>query len=230
MLEVARIRTCLMPHGSRFNASGTRHYSVCMMDDTLVEIDTGTMTVSRHFVLTRDRESGHAGAPVPEATGHTTAAHAAGHGAEPPPAGSKACSPTWAQPSSDGSHIFVACNGTSEIVDVDATAWTLTRRIAAGPGVYNLAVTRNGKLVATNRRAQSVSVFDIASGRELARVPTKRRIVHGAAVTSDDRYAFISIEGIGAEPGTVEVLDLATLKMVASIDVAQQAGGIDVAR
>ena len=40
MLEVARIPTCLMPHGSRLNAQGTKHYSACMMDDTLVEIDT----------------------------------------------------------------------------------------------------------------------------------------------------------------------------------------------
>jgi DNA-binding beta-propeller fold protein YncE len=51
--------------------------------------------------------------------------------------------------------------------------------------------------------------------------------VHGIAVSSDDRYAFISVEGIAAEPGTVEVLDLQTLKIVASIDVGQQAGGID---
>ena len=59
-------------------------------------------------------------------------------------------------------------------------------------------------------------------------MPTKRRVVHGVAVTSDDRYAFISVEGIGAEPGTVEVLDLTTLQMVATVDVAQQAGGMDV--
>ena len=38
MLEVARVETCAMPHGSRFNAQGTRHYSTCMMDEALVEI------------------------------------------------------------------------------------------------------------------------------------------------------------------------------------------------
>jgi DNA-binding beta-propeller fold protein YncE len=71
-----------------------------------------------------------------------------------------------------------------------------------------------------------VSVFD-QTRKEVVRVPTKRKVVHGIAVSPDDRYAFISVEGIAAEPGTVEVLDLQTLKIVASIDVAQQAGGID---
>ena len=41
MTEIARIPTCAMPHGSRLNADGSRHYSVCMMDEQLVEIDTG---------------------------------------------------------------------------------------------------------------------------------------------------------------------------------------------
>src|SRR5688500_15269690 len=63
MLEVARITTCAMPHGSRLNSTGTKHYSACMMDDLLVEIDTQTMKVSRHFLLTKGREMGLNGAP-----------------------------------------------------------------------------------------------------------------------------------------------------------------------
>ena len=59
MLEVARIPTCLMPHGSRINAQGTKHYSACMMDDTLVEIDTRTLKVARHFTVTRGRSAAH---------------------------------------------------------------------------------------------------------------------------------------------------------------------------
>ena len=89
-------------------------------------------------------------------------------------------------------------------------------------------MTRDGKqLIATNKRGQSVSVFDLATGKELAQIPTKRKVVHGAAVSDDDRYAFISVEGIGSEPGTVEVIDLRALRTVAQIDVGQMAGGID---
>jgi DNA-binding beta-propeller fold protein YncE len=227
MLEIKRIPTCAMPHGSRFNPQGTKHYSACMMDDLLVEIDTSSLRVSRHFLLTKGKEAGGDGAPRAQAAGAHAGQDAGGHGLEPPKASDNSCSPTWAQPSSDGAMIYVACNKSSEIVEVDARTWKVTRRILAGPGVYNLAVTKDGRLIATNKRGPSVSVIDLKTGRELARIPTKRRVVHGAVVSPDDRYAFISVEGIGAEPGTVEVIDLETLQTVAAVDVPQQAAGID---
>ena len=86
------------------------------------------------------------------------------------------------------------------------------------------------EVIATNKRDASMSVFDAVSGKELARIPTTRKVVHGIAVSDDDRYAFISVEGIGSEPGTVDVIDLTTLRKVASVDVGQQAGGIDFVR
>ena len=231
MVEVARIPTCTMPHGSRLNATGTRHYSACMMDETLVEIDAQRFAVTRHFFLTKGKEMGMAGAP-PRRGGDAHAGHdAGGHGMEPPAPGDVTCSPTWAQPSPDGARVWVACNKSSEIVEIDVPTWTLVRRIPAGDGVYNLAVTHDGRrLVATNKRGQSVSVFDTQSGRELARIPTSRRVVHGAAITADDRYAFISNEGVGSERSTVDILDLRALRIVASVEVGQQAGGIEVLR
>ncbi len=83
------------------------------------------------------------------------------------------CSPTWAQPSVDGSKIYVACNKSNEIVEVDAESWGMVRRFAARNGVYNLAVTGDGRLIATNKRDASVSVFDLKDGREIARVATR---------------------------------------------------------
>jgi deoxyuridine 5'-triphosphate nucleotidohydrolase len=214
MVEVARIQTCTMPHGSRISPDGTKQYSACMMDDMLVEIDTRSLAVARHFMLGKGREHGMSGAPGQHGGAHNMNA--------------VTCSPTWAQPSSTGASVFVACNKSDEIVEVDVASWRVLRRIPSGPGVYNLAVTRDGKLlIATNKRGQSVSVFDVASGRELGRIPTKRRVVHGVTVTSDNRYAFITVEGIGSEPGTVEVIDLAALQTVATVDVGPMAGGID---
>ena len=230
MLEVARITTCAMPHGSRLNSAGTKHYSACMMDDTLVEIDTNTLKASRHFVLTKGREMGITGAPSRKPD--TPAGHmkhdTGGHGLDPPKAGDISCSPTWAQPSASGASIFVACNKSDEIVEVDAESWKLSRRIPARPGVYNLTVTRDGtRLIATNKRDQSVSIVDMKSGRELGRIPTRRKVLHGVVVSPDDRYAFVTVEGIGSEPGTVEVIDLAAGKVAASVDVPPLAAGID---
>jgi DNA-binding beta-propeller fold protein YncE len=210
MIEVKRITTCTMPHGSRLNPQGTKHYSACMMDDMLAEIDTQKFAVSRHFVLSTGKEKSMEGAPrgqmkMSELT----------------------CVPTWAQPSNDGAEVYVACNKSNEIVAVDVASWKLARRFPAGQGVYNLAMTKDGRIVATNKRGQSVSVIDPKSGKELARIPTKRKVVHGAVVSPDNRYAFITVEGIGSEPGTLEVIDLEALKTVATVDLPQQAAGVD---
>ena len=231
MVEVARIPTCTMPHGSRLNADDTRHYSACMMDDLLVEIDTRAFTVARHFTLAPGQERGMAGAP-PQRGADAHAGHdMGGHGMTPPAPGDVGCSPTWAQPAPDGRRVWVACNKSSELIEIDLAAWQLVRRIPAGAGIYNLAMTSDGtRVIATNKRGQSVSVFDAASGRELARIPTSKRVVHGVAVTADDRYAFVTNEGVGSEKSTVDIIDLRTLARVASVEVGQQAGGVDVWR
>src|SRR5215469_3352242 len=65
MIEVKRITTCTMPHGSRLNHAGTKHYSACMMDDMLVEIDTSKFAVSRYFMLAPGKEMGVNGSPYP---------------------------------------------------------------------------------------------------------------------------------------------------------------------
>jgi DNA-binding beta-propeller fold protein YncE len=229
MIEVARIPTCTMPHGSRLTADGKRHYSACMMDETLVEIDAERLKVARHFFLTAGKEMAMEGTPAKRGASAGSSESHGGHGMEPPKPGDISCSPTWAQPSADGSRVWVACNKSSEIVEIDVAKWALVRRLKARDGVYNLGVTRDGtKLIATNKRDQSVSVFDTKSGTELARIPTTKRVVHGVAVTPDDRYAFVTSEGVGSEPASVDIIDLVSLTRVASVAVGPQAGGVEV--
>ena len=240
MTEVARIQTCTMPHGSRLNPQGTKQYSACMMDDMLVEIDTRTLKVARHFIVTKGKEMGITGAPklrptdsmssMPGMSGMNMPAmkDTGGHGMEAPKPGDNSCSPTWAQPSADGSSIYVACNKSSEIVEVDTANWKLVRRIPARAGVYNLGITHDGtRLLATNKRDRSVSIYDLKSGKELAQLATKRKVLHGVVVSPDDAYAFVTVEGVGSEPGTVEIIDLNALKTVATVDVGQEAAGVD---
>ena len=122
----------------------------------------------------------------------------------------------------------MACNKSNELVEIDVASWTLRRRIPAGEGIYNLAASADGRLVvATNKKGKSVSVFDAATGKELARIATTRRVPSGLVISPDSRYAFVTQEGVGAEPGTVDMIDLQTLERAASVDVGQQAGGID---
>src|SRR5882757_558338 len=140
MVEVARISTCIMPHGSRIARDGRHQYSACMMNDLLVEVDTENMKVSRSFRVSAGREQGFTGMPQEKTEHHEGVAM-------PMNMAEITCSPTWAQPSSDGSRVYVACNKSNEIVEVDAKEWKLVRRIPAGNGVYNLGVTSDGKLL-----------------------------------------------------------------------------------
>ncbi len=213
-VEVAQVTTCTMPHGSRLSPLGTLQYSVCMMDDQLVELDTRTFDVARRFSVAQGEEG-----PLTAAGG----AHE-GHAAMPEPA---SCSPTWAQPSVKGDRVYVACNRSDHILEIDAAAWKLVRRFPAGRGPYNLAVSPDGRLlVATLKQGQAVEFFDLEAGRSLAKTGTSTTVVHGVVISPDSRYAFVSVEGVGAEPGKVDVFDLRSFERVASAEVGQQAGGI----
>jgi DNA-binding beta-propeller fold protein YncE len=162
---------------------------------------------------------------------HGPAAHGdhAAHGA---PAG-EVCSPTWAQPAPDGRSVFVACNQRSEVVEIARDGWRVVRRFATGPSPYNLEVTPDGRyLVVTlrSREAPAVEVHDLRSGRRVASIPTSTTLAHGLAATADSRFVFVSVEGVGSEPGRVDVINLGTLRRVASVEVGQQATGIAVMR
>jgi DNA-binding beta-propeller fold protein YncE len=237
--EVTRIITCTMPHGSRIDPSGRFHYSGCMMDDQLVEIDTRGFEVSRRFSVAKGKEG-----PLKADDRGQMAIHAA----EPAPTGRPApevdpadvgyggmrhtmtpnsCSPTWAQPSADGKKVFVACNKSDEILEIDRDAWAVGRRFATGRGPYNLAVSPDGRyLVATLKQGGGVELFDLATGTSVVKLKSSTTVTHGVVVSPDSRYAFVSSEGVGAAPGKVDVYDLAARARVGSVDVGQQASGI----
>jgi DNA-binding beta-propeller fold protein YncE len=216
--EVARVTTCVMPHGSRIESSGSHQYSTCMMDDQLVEIDTRVFQVSRRFGLSKNNTG-----PIALASAEAAGAEHATHHTMPP----VSCSPTWAQPSVDGKKIYVACNKADEIVEVDAERWAVTRRFATGRGPYNLAVTPDGKLLfATLKQGGAVQAFDLGSGQSVMQMKSSITVTHGVAISPDSRYAFVSNEGVGAQPGKVDVYDLRAFARVASVDVGQQASGI----
>ena len=218
--EVARVTTCTMPHGSRVEPGGAYQYSTCMMDDQLVEIDARSFQVSRRFSVAKGKEGG-----IPAAWESEHAKHmAAGHKVAMPPA---SCSPTWAQPSVDGKKVYVACNKSDEILEVNRAGWTVTRRFATGRGPYNLAVSPDGKLlVATLKQGGGVQAFDLAAGRSVMNLKSSTTVTHGVVISPDSRYAFVSNESVGAKPGRVDVYDLQSFTRVASVDVGQQAGGI----
>ena len=126
----------------------------------------------------------------------------------------------------DGRFVYVACNRNSEVLEIDRESWSLKRRFATGAGPYNLDLTPDGRrLVVTYKGAQATGVIDLDSG-EVRSVANTRRLPHGVAISPDSRYAFISVEGIGGEPGTVDIVDLESVTLAATVDMGKQAGGI----
>lgn len=215
MREVARTRTCAMPHGSRVDPGGLRHYSGCMMSDLLVEIDVASGRVSRRFSV----------APAPESV--VGASHQTPHGTT----GAAVCSPTWAQPSVDGRAVYVACNRSGEVLEIDVRQWALRRRFATGAAPYNLATTPDGRLLLVTlkrRDAPGLAVVELTSGRIVRTLPAAGALPHGVAVTPDSRWAFLTSEGIASDPGRVELVDLAAMRTVAVLELGPQAGGVAV--
>ncbi|HCW77775.1 MAG TPA: hypothetical protein DG084_01560 [Gemmatimonadetes bacterium] len=229
MVEVDQIPTCTMPHGLRMAPDGLFAYSLCMMDDQLVEIDTRSFQVSRRFSVSTGEEGALTDYIEPEVmTGSRGMTAVAGGGSmtgmvmkDP------TCSPTWVQPAPDGRTLYVACNESNEILVIDRADWSLVRKFETGRAPYNLGISENGTvLVASLKGAGQVQFFDAATGESLAIVESTTTVTHGVALTPDSRYAFISVEGKGAEPGKVDVYDLRSFELVGSVGVGQQAGGI----
>jgi DNA-binding beta-propeller fold protein YncE len=217
LTELLQLPACETPHGSRLTADGRRNYVVCVRGEQLVELDAHGLEVARRLYLAPGRERS-LPANVLEADKFL--------GDEAAPRNAPRCGPTWAQPSVDGRFVYVACNRNAEVVEVDTDAWKVTRRFATGAGPYNLDVSPDGRrLVVTYKGAQATGVIDLGSG-DTRTVANTRRLPHGVAMSPDSRYAFISVEGIGGEPGTVDVVDLDTVRLVGSVDMGKQAGGI----
>ena len=220
MTQLAEIPVCDMPHGSRFSRAGTRVYIACMMSDELVTIDPGTFAVSARAVL----GSGH-----PMTMEEHLRAQAPGAASSTMPGQNPDCLPTYVSLAPNGDEAYVACNHSGELQIRDARTLALVARVQSGAGAYNVEPSPDGRLVlVTNKKAQSVTVFDATTRREVARIPTSKSLPHGIAFSPDGRYAFISCESVGSDPGAVDAIDLRTLERVASLPLPLQATGIAV--
>lgn len=235
MTELKRITTGAMPHGSRISPDGMKHYSVAMMSGELFEIDALNLEVSRVLELDEavkdyskmDHGNMDHGKMDHGNMDHSKMDHSKmDHGQMSGMKHSKV-KPTWVIPHPRENKVYVAGNGADEVLEVDLDLWQVTNRFATGKGPYNVEVSPDGqKMVVTYKSEGATGVWDLKTGEELAKIPNTRKVSHGIAITPDSRYAFVSVEGIGGEPGAVDVLDLQTLTKVASADIGKQAGGI----
>lgn len=217
MEVLSEIGTGVMPHGSRISPNGLYNYHVSMMSDELIEVNTITMEVERRLKLSKSME-------------HTMQMHndemdheMEHDGMEHNPIEK----PTWADPHPSKSLVYVAANGSDEILEIDTERWEVTRRFETGKAPYNLEVSPDGKLLVASYKGEgSTGIWNLETGVELAKIANTRRISHGVSISPDSRFAFVSVEGIGGEPGSVDVVDLEKLDVVDYVETGKQAGGI----
>lgn len=228
MSTITHLPACDMPHGVKVNHSGTKVYITCMDSDELLEIEVATLRITRR---------------APTGGGHDMAAmagmdHGAVNHAVTPPASAPAaaqpdnsCAPTFVSVSADDQTLYVACNHGNTLQVWDAATLQKTKEIPLGAGVYNVEPSPDGRwIIVTNKKAQSFSLVDAQSLTEVVRVATTKKIVHGVAYSPDGRYAFVSQESIGADSGAVDMFDLASRKVVATLPVPAQPTGIAILR
>ena len=230
MIEIDRVETGIMPHGSRLLNNGLKHYSVAMMSGTLYEIDAMSMEVTRTLstepkMKSMSNHMGHNMKKMDHSKmnmGSNKKDSMAKMNHKMPPE-----KPTWVYPHPKDDRLYVVNNGTHNVVEVDVKKWAVTRTFKTDKGPYNCEVTNDGKyLVITYKSAAKTGVWDLSTGKEIAKFNNTRKVTHGVSISPDSRYAFVSVEGVGKEPGAVEVFDLKTLKPVAIAEIGKQAGGI----
>jgi DNA-binding beta-propeller fold protein YncE len=89
-----------------------------------------------------------------------------------------------------------------------ATSWTVARQ------------DLSGTLLVANRTGGSISLFDLATGFEIARVPIGPAIPHEVAVSPDGRLALTGEYGPNDAPGRhLVVIDVAAGRLTARIDL-----------
>lgn len=217
MEEIERIETGIMPHGSRLSPNGRYQYHVSMMTDELYEIDAFNLTVSRTLHLHSENSS------------HSEMDHSAmDHGHGDHNMHSNEVKPTWVSPHPTEPILYVAGNGDDKIYVVNSQSWEVTNVWeTSGRAPYNLEPTPDGRhLVVTYKGEGATGIWDTQSGKELAKIPNSRKVTHGVVISPDSRFAFVSVEGIGGEPGSVDIFDIENQALVDVVEIGKQASGI----
>ena len=93
------------------------------------------------------------------------------------------------------------------------TAWLVTAGPAAAQG-------QEGTLVVANRAGGSISLIDLPTGLEVARLPIGPTIPHEVAVSPDGRYALTGEYGPNSAPGRhVVLIDILEARIAGRIDL-----------
>ena len=143
MIEIKKIITGSMPHGSRISSDGLFQYSVAMMSGELFEIDAISLKVNR--ILSLEKKIDHSSM---DHSMHSSMKHSS-------------VKPTWVIPHPYKKVVYIAGNGSNEIIEVNLKEWMVSNRFKTGKGPYNVEITPNGRfLIATLKGEGSTAIWN----------------------------------------------------------------------
>ena len=142
-------------------------------------------------------------------------------------------SPTGKMPheiavSPDGTQAAVVAYGgkTIDLFGVATRAKLKTIDLAPNEGPHGIAWLKDGRIIVTTERSQSIAVVDPAAGAVTASIKTDQPGTHMVAVTADGTTAYTS----NIPAGTVTVIDLAGGKKLRDVAVGGRPEGIALSR
>ena len=142
-------------------------------------------------------------------------------------------SPTGKMPheiaiSPDGKQAAVVAYGdkTIDLFDVATRSKLKTIDLAPNDGPHGISWLKDGRIVVTTERSQSIAVVDPVAGKVISSIKTDQQGTHMVAVTSDGTTAYTS----NIPAGTVTVVDLAGGKKLRDVAVGGRPEGIALSR
>ena len=130
--------------------------------------------------------------------------------------------------SPDGRRAAVVAYGgrTIDIFDVTTRARLKTIDLSPNQGPHGIAWLKDGRLVVTTERSQSLAVVDPVAGKVTASIKTDQPGTHMVAVSSDGRTAYTAnIAG-----GTVSIIDLGAGRKLRDLAVGGEPEGIALSK
>jgi YVTN family beta-propeller protein len=179
---VDRRTVCVAPHDAQVAPSGVVVAITCSKSDEIVVLDVETFSERARFPVSSD----------------------------PGPPGNPRSRPLNLVWSPAGDRLYVTLHAVDSVA-VFSPAGDRIGVMPVGSGPAQLALTTDGTaLVVANRRDASVSIVDLVTSTERARVRVAGEHPHGVALSDDDRTAFVTFEGSTRTPGGVVAIDVAT--------------------
>lgn len=189
---------CPAPHDARVSPRGGEVAFTCSLSDEVVILDTATLDERARFRV----------------------------GADPGPPGEPRFRPLNLVWLPDGESLLVTLHESAGIGHYSRDGRTLGR-VDVGSGPAQLEITADGRTaVVANRREGTVSVVDVESLTERARVPLAGAHPHGVALDADGSTAFVTYEGEVEGMGGVAAVALEQAEVLWAVDAGVYTLGV----